>query len=1398
MPEYYETLITKIPSKIIDENLQTLLEKVCDLYNNGVHHVYVNNSIENIIQNIPQEIKTNNYDYLINFLVSNDIQEMDNLQKALIIEDDLPTDGVNLDNYENIFRCLKNIRDSKTESTISRIENKIIMGLPEEIKASKYDDFVIKILDNDLNHKFSDFVKFFNGLPNDFIKDNYEKIINQFLSLEPNDSNLLIYFPEFIPPIFMTNAGEEIDNNKITKALTFINEKVEEMGPLYKDNAFKSIIKSLPPKYIAENMEVIGSLFDEKIPSDVSLYILENWDNEIISKYENKLDFDLSIENIEQIQKYFEYLLANNDNSLIENDLSAQIFNFVNSISEDNTKIQKIKEIVELEKNKIELPDMGIYSKYIPQKYSDQIEVMDSLTFEHFCKDIKKLKVANGRIPEKYCDYLINQKLNNNSDINQNIDKYLPLLKRAFEDKSNYILEKNGITGYQIIFFEDDGKGTQGYQNANARKIAYLEDNLRNLNVTNTHIINTMFHEIQHAIQAKNYGTTDFSLLNGLQYNMLKEEIIRKDDIVFYNRNYTRMYCEIEARLAGAKGQAEYLYYLGVPENQIIEDNKYDKILLKDCYELRQKEEKENEDYAINKIGRDGNIVSISEKVSEILKKDPSWLEKYPILALEFNENGERKSTVEILKNALNTDYEKNSSLEEIYRKIFDGNIKVDLDENIECLDYILKRMEDDNSKRTIDYSGLIIENELLYSLANMDATSEKFREAASLLGKISVNNPDVEISNLINSKLQELSESGTIQVEKKVDRELSNSAVRIISRRKIESMEDFNKTIEDIHKLLDKSSNYNFAAQESIENILISQINNKDNQLDVISMLEKSISILPICEREYVVMDFIKEMPAEMQTEKIEKIVNGICEEYGYNNLSFAIKLSKMLKPEVLEKNPNFVEKLYENILPTGETPFLRLPKNAEEFEIIISEAKSKNAEDFQIRNGMEEIVKREASAGNPNAIEMFYTQVENLDKDYRDRSVSTFFIYASDDLKEQNVETILRHILVEEDYFEKEDVSKVIESGVKYLNEKTFQKNPELMEHIESIKKEAIEKRKEQEKLEFERLPETIKIKIEEEGDFSFVDRENFIEKMKTNIQNFGIEDSTNTLFKILELEKLSEHHKENIIEQFIEQMSPEERKNQYSDIIEKLLAPGEIPFLDEPKNIEEFEEIISEAKSKNADYWQIKKGMKKIVEREASAGNPEAIEMFYAQLENLEKYDRTMSVSTFFIYASDDIKEENVETILRHILVEEDYFEKEDVNEVIEKGVKYLKEETFQKNSGLGERIENIKKEALEKEKTKIENPEEIYECKTEDYEEIHESKIEKEDVQELKTSDEQQAQDELMALQEIRANVSIEEIETGKKSIKQFLSKTINKIKTKVDKFFRGGDERDGNR
>ena len=52
-------------------------------------------------------------------------------------------------------------------------------------------------------------------------------------------------------------------------------------------------------------------------------------------------------------------------------------------------------------------------------------------------------------------------------------------------------------------------------------------------------------------------------------------------------------------------------------------------------------------------------------------------------------------------------------------------------------------------------------------------------------------------------------------------------------------------------------------------------------------------------------------------------------------------------------------------------------------------------------------------------------------------------------------------------------------------------------------------------------------------------------------------------------------------------------------------------------------------------------------------------------------------------------------------------------------------------------------------------------------------------------------------EIQALQTIRESVSLEEMDEGKKSIKAFMLRAINKIKRKTKEFFNGGDD-DGNR
>ena len=44
------------------------------------------------------------------------------------------------------------------------------------------------------------------------------------------------------------------------------------------------------------------------------------------------------------------------------------------------------------------------------------------------------------------------------------------------------------------------------------------------------------------------------------------------------------MFCEIDARIAGAKGQSEYLKYLGISDDKIIESSGEKTITLKELF----------------------------------------------------------------------------------------------------------------------------------------------------------------------------------------------------------------------------------------------------------------------------------------------------------------------------------------------------------------------------------------------------------------------------------------------------------------------------------------------------------------------------------------------------------------------------------------------------------------------------------------------------------------------------------------------------------------------------------------------------------------------------------------------------------------------------------------------
>lgn len=639
---------------------------------------------------------------------------------------------------------------------------------------------------------FEDIIRIIRRLPKKVQKENYEEILN-LLTLPgvSKINNVCILFT-----LIEAEVGKITEENykRVFELIESISFKEEDKIEKEKfDKAIEiikiKILSAIPTNMIESNIEALLELVTENI-------LERNLKLRILNEQE--------VNNVVCYQRFFEYLLSKYENAIITNNIATKIFNFVNPLL-NNQGFEGFRKIIESERRKYEYPNMNKYSRYIPQDYSKEFIQMDETTFDEFCKDLEKIKILNGIIPEEYCDYIINQKINDKSNINQNLERCFSLLKRVFEDKAKHILEKEGIVDYPIYFIDSHEVRGDGETAASVEKdeksIRFREEDLEKLCGNNFFIINYMFHETRHVKQIKLFREKDFTKLDGCIYNMVKEEILQKKDPLFYKRNYTRMYIESDARLAGAKGQAEYLLYLGVSPMQIIENIGYEReVTLESNSSFMTYQIKEEQKNAFIKVDKDGKIISISDKVSEFIKQDPTLLKEFPVLSLEFDENGERKATVEILKNALATQARSEKNLQDIYRKIFESTVTVELDSAIQSIDYISSLLNNKEllSDNLIYYINLIIKNEVLYSLSQSDNTNENYNILKDKLREFVCNNPELEVSK----KIKEFLETGHISFDWEKDKVLNNIAKKTILKRKINNVDDLKRIIEDVNKI--------------------------------------------------------------------------------------------------------------------------------------------------------------------------------------------------------------------------------------------------------------------------------------------------------------------------------------------------------------------------------------------------------------------------------------------------------------------------------------------------------------------------------------------------------------------------------------------------------------------
>lgn len=716
---------------------------------------YINENFEEILNVIEQYFKKEDKLDVLS------LDEMFKLvSKNVELHTDLPSVAMNEmlnrvsieDKKKDIILAMKSIM--KIETNGMNVADQIGIILEQQRKSineENLEDYILATLNNEIKMLTDETIprkatiEIFNKIP----KNLQEKGIDILLKHLPT-------FPNYERDT--RNASEE----KL-ELLFGVMDAVEDDVLKNKFTDFMEAIKSnttlkeedLVKKRIAEFYKIIG---DESLLINISGQEMTGLFS--YGSYDDK----------DKIAAYLRVVLNSDPHALTNNDFVSGLYQGLQVDSKEKLYLslgsqekEKLKKILDENIPKTEEPDMSKYDKYL-----EDLSDMDENTFNDFMNDLKDYRNVYGRFSERHCDYLMKQKIKSTSFLNQNLDKHFPVFKRAFEDKTKYVLEAEGIENY-VVRVSDYGKINMNETGAHSEGLIKIsEDVVKQMSEKFSYPINTMFHETKHAIQHKNLD--DGKMDNAFQYRLQKEKILEKEFPKFYEDNYILMLSEVEARIYGSKRQYEYLKELGFNEKIIYHDG----IDVFESYKENQKEKIDSLD-TIKWLRKDenGKLLYFNGIFSRLVNSKPELVNKYPILLLEYDSDGARRPSVDILKD-FDAAYE-----DSITKKTPEARSK------LRILTSILRdasRTKDTATMQDIDslltyepptkiskrYRNRIIEKQILNFIKNRGKTGkvnigenksneerrEGFKQSVLKLNKFVLENPEDPISEKIDSEI--------------------------------------------------------------------------------------------------------------------------------------------------------------------------------------------------------------------------------------------------------------------------------------------------------------------------------------------------------------------------------------------------------------------------------------------------------------------------------------------------------------------------------------------------------------------------------------------------------------------------------------------------------------------
>lgn len=540
----------------------------------------------------------------------------------------------------------------------NKFKNKIALNVLSEFYEMQSSDNIVKKLEHDI--LFQMFCKKDEQGETEITKclsnfadcsEDFEKLVKYIIRIHDDYSGAEIN-DEAFKSIYDSIIG--LDFSSLINKNFYVQEKMNKNQDTDFEKYFQGVEKTIALFAESKNEGYIAT--NNFLENDNYRYFS-------LGKLTNKTDFKSIEKFIEQTVDRCSYNLNDYSSSVIEeyikNKINQPDFNIVQEpvfceliqvykdgrLAIDDMDFSFLDEKIEKEFGSEEV----IFNKinnYLEKHKNKSVVKEEEEEFSEFLNYLSAMKISdeNNILSQETIDFLLAQAIRKDSIVNQEREKYLPVIETAIADFAYHdYLNRTGEDEIEYVYSIRDYISADSVRGRHYPygQVKIKRDLIINLFEGDLEVFNTIYHENEHMLQTRKKSKTPD---NFIDYQICREDVIKYLWPEFYSKNYDLMYEEIDAREKAAQLTADYL-------EKIVSANTIDDILenvgnsVVDMISKSNKEvEKEQQNYSDAEIKRtqNGRMINGTQILDDLIGKYDKVLvreffSKRPALEIEYD-----------------------------------------------------------------------------------------------------------------------------------------------------------------------------------------------------------------------------------------------------------------------------------------------------------------------------------------------------------------------------------------------------------------------------------------------------------------------------------------------------------------------------------------------------------------------------------------------------------------------------------------------------------------------------------------------------------------------------------------------------------------------------------------